>query len=76
MTKLTLKELKEVLKEKGYYIRKNNYSFSLRLVIKSLGCNDTIIAYLTFNQFMKLNLIETNDYTSTYTYFKLKEIND
>ena len=75
MEKLTLKELQEVLKEKDYYIRKDNYSFSIRLVIKKFGCCDTVIAYLTFNQFMKLNLIET-DYTSTYTYFKLNEIND
>ena len=69
MKKWSLQELKEALKD-GYEIRKHNYDLTYRLVNRELGY-DIEAAYLTFNQFIKLDLVET-DYTTLYTYYKIK----
>lgn len=69
MTRWSLEELVDALKD-GYEIRKHNYDLTYRLVNRELDY-DIEVAYLTFNQFVKLDLVET-DYTTLYTYYKLK----
>lgn len=69
MTKWTLNEIIDALKD-GYEIRKNNYELTYRLVNRNCDY-DIEVAYLTFNQFVKLDLVES-DYTTLYTYYKIK----
>jgi hypothetical protein len=69
MTKWTLNEIIDALKD-GYEIRKDNYELTYRLVNRNCDY-DIEVAYLTFNQFVKLDLVES-DYTTLYTYYKIK----
>ena len=68
MTKWTHNELVDALKD-GYEVRKSNYDLTYRLVNRTCDY-DIEVAYLTFNQFDKLNLVET-EYNGLYTYYKL-----
>jgi hypothetical protein len=72
MTKWTYNELVEALRD-GYQVRKDNYNLTYRLV-DNRGGYDIDVAYLTFKQFIKLDLVEV-EYTTLYTYYKLKEVN-
>ena len=59
MEKLSLKVVKYFLKEDGYYIRRNRFDYSFRLVEHCSGKSDRIIGYITLNQFMKLDLCKS-----------------
>ena len=72
MTKWTYNELVEALRD-GYQVRKDNYNLTYRLV-DNRGGYDIDVAYLTFKQFIKLDLVEV-EYTTLHTYYKLKEVN-
>ena len=57
MKRLSLKEVKGLLKEEhNYYIRINELTRQVHLVRFNDGFLDDIIGYLTFNQFIKLDL--------------------
>lgn len=71
MKRWTLNEVIDALKD-GYEIRKNNYELTYRLVNRNCDY-DIEVAYLTFNQFVKLDLVESHC-TYYYTYYKLSEV--
>ena len=57
MKRLSLKEVKELLKEDhNYCIRINEITRQIHLVRFNFGCSDDIIGYITFNQLIKLNM--------------------
>ena len=57
MKRLSLKEVNYLLKEEhNYCIRINECTRQIHLVRYDLGCLDEIIGYLTFSQFIKLEL--------------------
>lgn len=58
MKRLSLKEVQQLLKEGvNYFIQINEITRQIRLVRYNAGCFDEIIGYLTFNQFIKLDLV-------------------
>ena len=58
MKRLSLKEVQNLLKEDAnYFIQVNEFTRQIRLVRYNTGCFDEIIGYLTFNQFIKIDLI-------------------
>ena len=58
MKRLSLKDVIIKLKvENDTCVRINEYTRQIHLVRFSIGCSDTIIGYLTFNQFIKLDLL-------------------
>ena len=58
MKRLSLKEVNVLLKvHNDYCIRMNEFTRQIHLVRFELGCLDETIGYLTFNQFIKLDLI-------------------
>ena len=57
MRKLSLKEVNVMLKvHNNYCIRVNEITRQINIVEFNLNCLDTIIGYITFNQFIKLDL--------------------
>ena len=57
MKRLSLKEVNVLLKiHNNYCIRVNEITRQIHIVRFDLGCVDEIIGYLTFNQFIKLDL--------------------
>ena len=57
MRKLSLKEVNVMLKvHNNYFIRVNEITRQINIVEFNLNCLDTIIGYITFNQFIKLDL--------------------
>ena len=57
MKRLSLKEVNVLLKiHHNYCIRVNEITRQIHIVRFELGCLDEIIGYLTFNQFIKLDL--------------------
>ena len=57
MKRLSLKEVNVLLKiHNNYCIRVNEITRQVHIVKFELGCLDKIIGYLTFNQFIKLDL--------------------
>lgn len=57
MKRLSLKDINVMLKiHNNYCIRVNEITRQIHLVRFELGCVDEIIGYLTFNQFIKLDL--------------------
>ena len=57
MKRLSLKDVNVMLKiHHNYCIRVNECTREIRLVRFDLGCEDEIIGYLTFDQFIKLDL--------------------
>lgn len=57
MKKLSLKEVNVMLKvHNNYCIRVNEITRQFNIVEFNLNCLDTIIGYITFNQFIKLDL--------------------
>ena len=57
MKRLSLKEVNVLLKvHNNYFIRVNLCTRQINLVRIDLGCEYKIIGYLTFNQFIKLDL--------------------
>ena len=57
MRKLSLKEVNVMLKvHNNYCIRVNEITKQINIVKFNLNCLDTIIGYITFNQFIKLDL--------------------
>ena len=57
MKRLSLKEVNELLKEgSNYCIRINEITRQIHIVRFNIGCLDEIIGYLTFNQFIKLDM--------------------
>ena len=57
MKRLSLKDVNVLLKiHNNYCIRVNEYTRQIHLIRFDLGCEDEIIGYLTFNQFIKLDL--------------------
>ena len=57
MKRLSLKEVNVLLKvHNNYCIRVNEINRQIHIVEFNLGCLDEIIGYLTFNQFIKLDL--------------------
>ena len=58
MKRLSLKEVKELFQEgKNYCIRINEFTRQINLVRFNVNCLDDIVGYLTFNQFIKLDLL-------------------
>ena len=57
MKRLSLKNVNVLLKiHNNYCIRVNELTRQIHIVKFDLGCVDEIIGYLTFNQFIKLDL--------------------
>ena len=57
MKRLSLKEVNVLLKEgNNYCIRINECTRQVNLVRFNVGCSDEIIGYITFNQFIKLDM--------------------
>ena len=57
MKRLSLKDVNVLLKiHNNYCIRVNEITRQIHLIRFDLGCEDEIIGYLTFNQFIKLDL--------------------
>ena len=57
MKRLSLKDVNILLKiHNNYCIRVNEITRQIHLVRFDLGCEDEIIGYLTFNQFIKLDM--------------------
>lgn len=57
MKRLSLKEVKILLKEnQNYCIRINELTRKVHVVKFNVNCLDDIVGYLTFNQFIKLDL--------------------
>ena len=57
MKRLSLKEVNVLLKiHNNYCIRVNEITRQINIVEFNLNCLDTIIGYITFNQFIKLDL--------------------
>ena len=57
MKRLSLKNVNVLLKiHNNYCIRVNELTRQINIVKFDLGCVDEIIGYLTFNQFIKLDL--------------------
>ena len=57
MKRLSLKDANVLLKaHNNYCIRVNEITRQIHIVRFDLGCLDEIIGYLTFNQFIKLDL--------------------
>lgn len=57
MKRLSLKDVNVLLKiHNDYCIRVNELTRQIHIVRFDLGCVDEIIGYLTFNQFIKLDL--------------------
>ena len=57
MRKLSLKEVNVMLEvHNNYCIRVNEITRQINIVEFNLNCLDTIIGYITFNQFIKLDL--------------------
>lgn len=57
MKRLSLKDVNVLLKiHNNYCIRVNEITRQIHLVRFDLGCSDEIIGYLTFNQFITLDL--------------------
>ena len=57
MKRLGLKDVNVLLKiHNNYCIRVNEITRQIHIVRFDLGCVDEIIGYLTFNQFIKLDL--------------------
>ena len=58
MKRLSLKDVNILLKiHNNYCIRVNECTRQIHLVRFDLGCEDEIIGYLTFNQFITLDLV-------------------
>ena len=57
MKRLSLREVVLILKEKeNYCIRINEFTRQINLVKFNIDSIDEIIGYITFNQFMKIDL--------------------
>lgn len=57
MKRLSLKEVNVMLKvHNNYCIRVNEITRQINIVEINLNCLDTIVGYITFNQFIKLDL--------------------
>lgn len=57
MRRLSLKEVNVMLEvHNNYCIRVNEITRQINIVEFNLNCLDTIIGYITFNQFIKLDL--------------------
>ena len=57
MKRLSLKEVNVMLKvHNNYCIRVNEITRQIHIIEFNLGCLDEIIGYITFNQFIKLDL--------------------
>lgn len=57
MQRLSLKDVHVMLKvHNNYCIRVNEFTRQINIVEFNLNCLDTIIGYITFNQFIKLDL--------------------
>ena len=57
MKRLSIKDVNVLLKiHNNYCIRVNEFTRQIYIVRFDLGCLDEIIGYLTFNQFIKLDL--------------------
>lgn len=57
MRKLSLKDVRVMLEvHNNYCIRVNEITRQINIVEFNLNCLDTIIGYITFNQFIKLDL--------------------
>ena len=57
MKRLSLKEVQDLFKEGvNYFIQVNEITRQIHIVRFDLGCIDEIIGYITFNQFIKLDL--------------------
>lgn len=57
MKRLSLKEVRVMLEvHNNYCIRVNEITRQINIVEFNLNCLDTIIGYITFNQFIKLDL--------------------
>ena len=80
MKKLRIKEVQVLLNEDvNYFIQVNEFTRQIRLVRYNAGCFDEIIGYLTFNQFIKLDLVfglaELPINSFMYNYFTLQKVN-
>ena len=57
MKRLSLKDVNVLLKvHNNYCIRVNEITRQIHIIRFDLGCLDEIIGYITFNQFIKLDL--------------------
>ena len=57
MKRLSLKDVNDLLREENNYcIRVNEITRQIHIIRFDLGCLDEIIGYITFGQFIKLDL--------------------
>ena len=78
MKRLSLKDVNVMLRvHHNYCIRVNECTRQIHLVRFELGCLDEIIGYLTFNQFIKLDLtiglIELPINSFMFDYYTIKK---
>ena len=78
MKRLSLKDVNVLLKvHNNYCIRVNEITRQIHIVRFDLGCLDEIIGYLTFNQFIKLDLtiglVEYPIKNYMYDYYTLRK---
>ena len=78
MKRLSLKEVNNLLKEgENYCIRINEITRQINIVRFNINCLDDIVGYITFNQFMKIDLtiglIELPINSYMYDYYTLKK---
>lgn len=58
MKRLSLKDVIIQLKvDDNTCVRINEYTRQVHLIKFSIGCSDSVIGYLTFNQFIKLDML-------------------
>ena len=78
MKRLSLRDVVLFLKEKeNYCIRINEFTRQINLVKFNIDCIDEVIGYITFNQFMKMDLTigikELHIKSFIYDYYTLKK---
>lgn len=66
MKRLGYKQVRELSKNNDIVIRVD-YNYQVRVLI-----NEVVIGYITFSDFIKLDLRETNTTSYIYTYYTLK----
>ena len=78
MRRLSLKEVNVMLKvHNNYCIRVNEITRQIHIIVFNLGCLDEIIGYITFGQFIKLDitigLVELPINSFMFDYYTIKK---
>ena len=78
MKRLSLKDVNVLLKiHHNYCIRVNEITRQIHIIVFNLGCLDEIIGYITFGQFIKLDitigLVELPINSFMFDYYTIKK---